>query len=409
MFFSIKKLAPTQKYGVIDIWTYKIKVAIIEIIWKEINVLWYAEKRQEECDIVQSEISNIEGICNSIDIALKKACKEAWSEVEKLIINLATSTVIPEINTVSYKRTTKNLAINMKELDTIVSKIESYSIDKAKASIFKETWYQDVDIKLITSSIAKMSIDGQSVTNPIGFTWEDVVFKILNVFTPLSKYNTIKTIGKFLGKEIEYIIPNEIAIPKIIEKTTYVNSDVLFLDFGNTRTRVIVQKSGSIEWFQIVEIGLNNLIQKLREKTKRTKTQIICDLNDGKYKDEISEFLNIWKTWIHFAIEEISGTNESPSKIYLTGGWNVQFVKDFIKENFKNELKMSWEINFITDEVEIQLPEILENNSIKILPHIKRKMKKSITSMLIATKDIINLKDDVVIDIVKEVLKKIKL
>jgi cell division ATPase FtsA len=89
----------------------------------------------------------------------------------------------------------------------------------------------------------------------------------MNVFTPLSKYNMMKTIGKFLNKEVEYIIPNEIAIPKIVEKTSYANNDVLFLDFGNTRTRVIYQKSGSIEGFEIIEIGLNDLLKKIKEKS----------------------------------------------------------------------------------------------------------------------------------------------
>jgi hypothetical protein len=119
--------------------------------------------------------------------------------------------------------------------------------------------------------------------------------------------------------------------------------------------------------------------------------------------------MNIWISGIHFAIEEITGSNEIPSKIFLTWWGNNEFVKEFIKNNFKNEFKISWDINFITDEIEIQIPEILEKSEIKINPQVKKKLRKSITSLLIATKDIINLKDDVIIDIIKEVLKKIKL
>lgn len=66
-----------ETIGIIDIGTSKIRVAICAIKNREIELLGYGEKRQDQKDILMQEIQNIESVCENIASALKKAEVEA--------------------------------------------------------------------------------------------------------------------------------------------------------------------------------------------------------------------------------------------------------------------------------------------------------------------------------------------
>jgi hypothetical protein len=76
-----------------------------------------------------------------------------------MIINIPTSHIISEVNKINYKRDSKNTGIDLRELDEMIAKVEYLSLEKAKKSITEKTGYQDIDMKLIVSSITKMTID----------------------------------------------------------------------------------------------------------------------------------------------------------------------------------------------------------------------------------------------------------
>jgi len=97
-------------------------------------------------------------------------------------------------------------------------------------------------MKLITSSITNIKIDNFSISNPIGFTGENVVLSTLNIFIPSSRYNIIQMIARHLNKNILSIIPLEFSLPKLFENTEYAFEDIFFIDIGNTKTSLIIQK-----------------------------------------------------------------------------------------------------------------------------------------------------------------------
>ena len=76
----ISRIIPSKKILVVDIWTYKVKVALCEYKNWEINLLSIAEKKQEASDIIWSEIANIEWVSNTVSQAISKAIKERIKE-----------------------------------------------------------------------------------------------------------------------------------------------------------------------------------------------------------------------------------------------------------------------------------------------------------------------------------------
>ena len=71
----------------IDIWTYKIRVWICKILNRNVELIWYWEKRQDLNDISLQEIKNIENVCINIKHAVEKAEIDAKIKVKEFIIS----------------------------------------------------------------------------------------------------------------------------------------------------------------------------------------------------------------------------------------------------------------------------------------------------------------------------------
>lgn len=401
----IDKLLPTKKIAVVDIWTYQVKAAICEQKDGDFNIIGYWEKRQEINDIIHWEIWDIEWVCETIESALIKASLDSEINPKDIIINIPTQSIISEINKINYKRDDKNSLINLSELDEIIWKVENISLEKAKKSIQEKTWYQDIDMKLIVSSITKISIDWQQVTNPIDFTWENISISTLNIFIPLSKYNLIQTIWTYLNKNIVSIVPLEFSIPKLAEYTSLSYEDVIFIDIWNTKTTIIVQKSGSIVWFNRIDIWTWDLIKIIAEKNSDMTANIIKKLDDNKnYIEEKKAFFELWKEWFLIALSDILWEDTIPYKLFISWGWNNSFMKEYLENiSLNSEQIKSIKEKFV----------VIDNKILNELSYIKNDILKDKTninllSQVICAKEIISMKKDPVREILKKVIKRIE-
>lgn len=398
----ISKLIPSKKVIIIDLWTYKIKTALCEYKNNEVLLLSYAEKRQDNSHIIGSEIANIEWVSESIEIAISKLLKNHNINPNDIIINIPTSSIISSKKDLSYIRTKPDENITLEELDYIIAKAERESLQEAKIDIKNRTWYNEVDMKLITSSITTMSIDNFKVSNPIWFTGKEIKISILNIFIPASRYNILTTIWNSLWKNILSIIPLEFCMPKILGNTDFAYDDVIFIDIGNTKSSLILQKAGVIIWFDKIDIWINDLIKSIKEKTWETNIEIINKLQqDNQYIAEKNEFLSVWEEWFILTIKEIFASNLIPYKIFLSGGWDNKFMRDYIKNIDLNKYSLHSLKPFVFIDVDLE-------KDIPIIWDMKvfDKTSYGILSMIIASPEVINYKNNPVLSIIKNFLEK---
>lgn len=398
----INRLIPSKKIILIDVGTYKIKTVLCEYKNNEVSLLSYAEKRQDNSHIIGSEIASIEWVSDSIEIAIGKLLKNTNIDPHDIIINIPTSSIISSQKYISYIRTKPDENITLEELDYIISKAERESLNEAKLDIKNRTWYNEVDMKLITSSITNMTIDDFKVSNPIWFTGKEIHISILNIFIPASRYNILTTIANYLWKNILSIIPLEFSMPKILWNTDFVYDDVMFIDIGNTKSTLIIQKAGVILWFDKIDIGINDLVKSVKEKTWETKFEIINNLQkDIYYTLEKKEFLSVWEEWFILTIKEILKTNLVPYKIFLSGWWDNVFIREYIKHIDLNKYSLHSLKPFTFIDINIE-------KDINILWDKKHFDKTSygIVSMILASCEMINYKKNPVLSLVRNFLEK---
>lgn len=398
----IKKLIPSKKALIIDVGTYKIKATLCEYKNNEVYLLWYAEKRQDNTHIIGSEIASIEWVGESIEVAIAKLLKGHNIDPHDMIINIPTSSIISSKKDISYIRTKPDENITLEELDYIIAKAERESLAEAKVEIKNKTGYSEIDMKLITSSIVSMNIDNFKVSNPIWFTGKEINISILNIFIPASRYNILTTIGNYLGKNILSIIPLEFSMQKILGNTDFAYDDVVFVDIGNTKSSLIVQKGWVIEGFDKIDIGISDLVKSIKEKTGETNIEIINKLQkDSEYVEEKKEFLSVWEEWFILTLKEILKTNLVPYKIFLSGWWDNNFVREHIKNIDLNKYSLHSlkPFAFITIDLEKDLNIIGDKKCFD-------KTSYGIISMMIASREVINYKNNPVLSIIRNFLDK---
>lgn len=68
-----------------------------------------------------------------------------------------------------YIRDDDELPLNMEEIDMMIAKIEKASLARAKEKAKSEYGIIHDDIRLVSSTLTSITIDGKQVANPIGF------------------------------------------------------------------------------------------------------------------------------------------------------------------------------------------------------------------------------------------------
>jgi cell division ATPase FtsA len=138
----------------------------------------------------------------------------------------------------------------MSEIDSMIKKIEYESLERARDRSKKQYGIIHDDIRLISSTITSITIDGKSVTNPLGFSGSQIRIRVLNVFSPSSEFNILRSIITSLGKRMISVVPTPLLFSKITERSEYVLENNLFLDIGYMHTTIVLESRNEIIAFE---------------------------------------------------------------------------------------------------------------------------------------------------------------
>lgn len=398
--FTTKKIS-WELVWIIDVWSYKIRVAICEYHSNSINVLTFSEKRQSSTDIVNNKIKNLEWICENIELAIKKAEKEAWVKLENIIINPLFSDTFFYSKKISYNRKDSDKKINETELFDIVSKVEEIGVISASKKIEKNYLYKIEDLDIILSNISEIKIDNKIVDNPLNETWTHLMFHTLNIFIAKSNYELISYIWSYLNKNILKILPEEFCLAKIWEK----DKSVVIINIWNSSSFITIKDDfWNIVWSIKLDVWIETLINKICEVSDFSRAEIIkkIDRSDFFIKEK-KEFLDIYSFLIIEWIKEIIWDNICINNFFIVGwGWNNEFFKNYFEKVDFNSLwlKISGKIKFV-------MPDIDKLCRIDDIENILCKSNLNIISMILAYNSIVNKKQDFIEKAIEKVLKKL--
>lgn len=266
MSFKISNIVDYNRFIALDIGTSKIKVLICSIEGGGLRVLGSAIMRQSKKNIIDGEIADLYGVSETIKKAINKAGETLDEIPSDIVISLGSILTFSDIIHMNYVRENPESPITMDEIDHIVKKVEHTSLDRVKGKIRERTGIIESEMKLVTTSIISITVDGKKLGNPIGFTGKNIKLGVINVFVPLSYVNMIQNIGRGLSKNIISLIPSIITLPKLLEEKDENFDFNCCIDLGASKTTITVSNRGEILGGNTLNFGFGLLEETFKRK-----------------------------------------------------------------------------------------------------------------------------------------------
>lgn len=358
MNFKREEIKPKYIW-IIDIWTYKIRVWICKMLNRNVELIWYWEKRQDTNDINLQEISNLESVCESINQAIEKAQIDAKIKINDYIINIPSQNLFFESSKINFIRENNDKDIDEEELYGILKNIETQAFKNHYKRIKDNTGFSKNDLKLIISNFSNINADEKSSKTLLWLNPNEINISILNIFITENKFELKNYISKYIKKDIVNIIPSEFALLWLFSE----RKNVVIIDLWNSHTSIIVKKDNDVLWAKKLAFWINDLIKQIRSNYNLTKNDIINKIDENVFENEKIEFLEIFKDILSITLDEILKKEICPENFFMVWWWANKFIKEYLQETSfdNNELKLAKKIKFISPKIDFIDDKITEN------------------------------------------------
>ena len=214
MGFQIKTLSENDRFFAIDIGSTRIKVLLCALESGKLTILENASIRQSRKHMQGGDISDLQGVSEALQKVLYKIEKNQNGEIKDCIFSIQSPSLVADSFSMNYVRDKESSPLGMEEIDSMVAKIEQKSLEKAKPKILGQVAEDESQMKLITTSLTSITIDGKKVSNPIGFTGKNVNLTVCNVFLPVTTFHLYSSIARNIDRRVLSFVPTPIALPK---------------------------------------------------------------------------------------------------------------------------------------------------------------------------------------------------
>lgn len=338
---KIKKAEKNQYIVSLDIGTEYVKALIGEVIEKEsdktgkteqiVEIIGVGKKRQKLTDMAGGAVTDIAGVVDNCDAALRKAEEQAGVVAKDAILGIAGELVKGGTSSISYRRSKPDVRIDMSELQDIISRIQKQALSNVKKQLRWETGSEDLEVKLVNAAVVDVKIDGYRVTNPIGFQGKDVTIQVFNAFAPMVHLGALQTIASDLDLNCINIAAEPFAVAKSVGADDSTEFSAIFIDIGGGTSDIAVVNNGGVQGTQMFAIGGRSFTKRIStslgigfDEAEEIKLKYSAGDLDEKREKAVKEALagdiDVWLSGVELALSEFDQLDHLPPRILLCGG-----------------------------------------------------------------------------------------
>jgi len=326
-----KRSSGEQYLVALDIGTEFVKALIGKVEGDHVNIVGVGRQRQRLTDMQSGAVTDIAGVVENCDAALKQAENMSGMVAKDVVIGIAGELVKGASTTIKYKRTQPQTPIDMGELKKILDKVQYRAFERAREQLSWETGYKEIDVKLVNTAIVDVQIDGYRVTNPIGFQGRDVSIQLFNAFAPMVHLGALQTVASHLDLNPINIAAEPFAVAKSVGEKDSAEFSAIFIDIGGGTTDIALVNNGGVEGTKMFAIGGRSFTKRIAQAigTSFDKAEAMkLDYAAGKLsekgaaavKEAIAGDIDVWLSGVELSLAEFNRVDHLPSKILLCGG-----------------------------------------------------------------------------------------
>jgi cell division protein FtsA len=350
--FGYNELA---NYGIaLDVGTEYVKTLVFKVEGGKAFILGKSRIHQDLKDMQGGSITDIAGVIANCSKSIEEACAMAKVTPDKVIMGIAGELVKGNTTSIVYSRKMPEKKIDAKELKEIMKKVQEKAFGQIQNQIAWETGKDDIDIRMVNAAIVDVRIDRHSVSNPIGFTGNNIKVGVYNAFAPMIYLRALETVAENLGLDLIGIAAEPYAVAKCTGGVEGADFSAIFIDMGGGTTDVAVVRGGGLEGTKTFAIGgraftkriareLNISFNQAEEVKISYSEKDLEEKKKEKVEKILAEDIKIWVSGVKMVLKEFGDAELLPSKVLLCGGGTLlPEVKDSLEnENWWEELAFS--------------------------------------------------------------------
>jgi cell division protein FtsA len=327
------KRAPGEQYLVaLDIGTEFVKALIGQVVGDTIEVIGVGRQRQRLTDMQGGAVTDIAGVVDNCDAALKAAEKMAGVVAKDAVVGIAGELVKGTSTTIKYKRTSPQTRIEMPELRKILDRVQYRAYERARENLAWETGQKDIDVKMVNTAIVDVQIDSYRVTNPIGFQGRDITIQLFNAFAPMVHIGALQSVASNLDLNLINIAAEPFAVAKSVGDQESADFSAIFIDIGGGTTDIAVVNNGGVEGTRMFAIGGRSFTKRIAQiagvgfdqaekmKLEYSAGTLKTEKDRKAVQEAIQADVKVWLSGVELSLGEFTRLDHLPAKILLCGG-----------------------------------------------------------------------------------------
>ncbi len=315
----------------LDVGTEFAKALVFEIAEDgTATVRGVGRKRQGLAHMQSGTVADINAVVDNCQVALQEAEEMAGFRSTQVIIGIAGELVKGFTTSLSQERKKPDQQLSAKELDSLIETVQKEALREAERTVTWETGLPNVDIRLVHAAVTGATIDGYTVTNPVGFHGRHVRISVFNAFAPLIHLGALQTVAQMLDLELVAIVAEPYAVARCLDDQQVQQAGALFIDVGGGTTDVALVRQGGIEGTRMFALGGRAFTKSLADRLDMPfarAEELKVDFAKGAKVQRgaeigqiIDEDVAVWQAGIELVLEEFAKSGMLPGRIYLCGG-----------------------------------------------------------------------------------------
>ncbi len=321
-----------QLYTALDIGTAYAKAIIVEVHGDHAEVLGVGRHQQSYTHMSDGIVTDIPGVIANCNEALLKAENAAGGVIApSAVVGIAGELVKGSSTTVNKQRQQPAKPITAEELEALITNAQQKLLKSARERIAAETGYQNIEVRLTNAAVVSVRIDGQVVSNPIGFRGRHFTLTLFSAFAPLMQLGALETVAQGLDLTLVTIVAEPYALARCLSTNAGADSGAIFIDVGGGTTDIALVRQGGIEETRMFALGGRTFTRRIAtskgisiKDAERLKISYSNGEIKGSGRDEIQAILapecQTWMDSVELLIEELAKGELLPPAIYIVGG-----------------------------------------------------------------------------------------
>ncbi len=316
----------------LDIGTEFVKALVARVEGDTIKIIGVGRKHQGLDDMHSGAIADIAGVVRNCEEALAQAEEQAGVQGKRAVIGIAGELVKGLTSTIRYKRPHPDQALDIREIEFIIERVQERAQAKAQKQIALETGNEDVEVRLVNSAIVSIHIDGYKVANPIGFQGKDVAIQIYTAFAPMVHIGALERTANELDLDLVAVAAEPFAVSRsMLGADASSNFTAVLVDVGGGTTDIAVVSDGGVEGTKMFGIGGRSFTRTIASEMDLgfdDAEKLKVNIDDEKIRESVvkevgaavDKTLEVWLSGVELALSEFDSVDHLPNRILLCGG-----------------------------------------------------------------------------------------